>query len=335
MYDVAEIAGLSIGTVSRHVNGSGYVSEASRARIEAAIAETGFVPNSAARSLTTKRTGLVGFVVSDLRNPFSAELAHGINDRATHYGYCVLTAVTEDDEARAVRTLRVLREHHIDGLIVTPPESPAVKRELRALHTAGMAIVLIGLDTRPRFADRVTTSTYDGATQAMDHLIGLGHRRIALVSGERRRGVASGRRRAYTDRLRAAGIAGDDELIEEVALDRAGGADALGRFLKLRRPPSAIFASNDAAALGAMQHAAEHGLRVPDDLSIVGFDDVDLAEHSAPPLTTVAQPKLAMGTVAVDLLAARMRGGADAAPVERRLDCTLIVRSSTAAPRKN
>jgi len=335
MYDVADRAGLSVGTVSRYLNDSGYVSQSARERIGAAIAEVGYVPSSAARSLTTKRTGLIGFVVSDLLNPFSAELAHGIADRAAQRGFCVLNSVTEGQEDRVLQTVRVLREHSVDGLIITPPETPRIKRQLAALARSGLPIVLIGMQLRPRLADRVTTATYEGARAATDHLISLGHRRIGLITGSRRAKVAMGRYRGYRDALNIAGLPLDDALVAEVTLDRAGGSAALQQLLTLPKPPTAAFAVNDAAALGAIQYAASRDIRVPSDLSMVGFDDVDLAAHSVPPLTTVAQPKRQMGAVAVDLLADRIAGTGSSTPVERRLECELVVRASTAPPKSS
>lgn len=334
VYDVAERAGLSVGTVSRFLNDSGYVSKSARERIQEAIFSVGYVPNSAARSLTTKRTGLIGFVTSDLVNPFSAELAHGIADRAAQRGFCVLNAVTEGSEQRILQTLRVLREHSVDGLIVAPPETPRVKRELGALAESGLPMVLLGMRLRPDTTDRIATSTYEGARAAVEHLVGLGHRRIALITGNRRRKIAVDRYRGYYDALAAAGLPYDERLVVEVALNRTGGAAALAGLVGRRNRPTAVFTVNDATALGAMQEAARRGIRVPADLSVVGFDDVDLAAHGVPPLTTVAQPKREMGALAIDLLTERMAGTAPAWPVEHRLDCTLMVRASTAPPKR-
>lgn len=335
MHDVAKRAGVSIGTVSRYVNDSGYVGADTRERIRAAIAAVGYVPNGAARSLATKRTGLIGFVVSDLVNPFSAELAHGIAERAAHHGYCMVSGVSDNSEDRAIQTLRTLREHRVDGMIVTPPETPRIRRELEELCHAGTPLVLVGMRLPGRIADRVTTATYSGARQAVNHLIGLGHRRIGLVTGSRRRKIAMGRFRGYRDALSAAGIAINDALVAEVSLDRAGGADALAMLLARGAAPTAMFAVNDAAALGVMQEAARRRIRVPRALSVVGFDDVDIAAHSVPSLTTVRQPKREMGAIAVDLLLARIRGTAPSQAIQRRLACDLVVRSSTAPPVSN
>lgn len=326
MYDVAKRAGTSIGTVSRYVNGSGYVGQASRSRIRKAIDDLGFVPNSAARSLTTKRTGLLGLVVSDLRNPFSAELAHAIQHAAKEHDYSLVVSATDSDDGRAVRVLSGLRGRQVDGLIVAHPESRVVNDELVAAVMQGVPVVLIGMRLDPPVADRVTTDTYEGALAAVSHLIDLGHRRIGFLEGQEQ---VRGRRRGYVDALTAAGIPVDESLIGTDPLNRDGGATAALRFLDRPDPPTAIFAANDAAALGVLQAAYVRKVRVPDDLSVVGFDDVELAAHAVPPLTTVAQPTLDLGREAVALLFGRLSGSGPENAVELRLPCELIVRDST------
>lgn len=336
MLDVAKRAEVSIGTVSRYVNGSGYVGPAARERIGSAITQLGFVPNRAARSLTTKQTGLLGFVVSALGNPFNAELAAGLQDKAHASGYSVVVSATDntatDNEERMLRALSTLRGHNVDGLVVTPPETPAINQYLVSAVNGGTPVVLIGMRLDPPVADRVTTATYDGARAAIAHLLALGHRRIGFVGGAR---IAAGRRRGYVDSLHDAGIPVDPVLLVEGALNREGGIAGALRLLDLADPPTAVFAANDETALGVVQAAYLRRLRVPDELSVVGFDDVGMARHAVPPLTTVAQPKQQMGHEAVDLLLARIGGDPPAQPVEVRLPCTLVVRDSTAPPARS
>ncbi|HEY8456507.1 MAG TPA: LacI family DNA-binding transcriptional regulator [Actinopolymorphaceae bacterium] len=331
MYDVAKLAGVSTGTVSRYVNSSGYVSAAARERIRKAIAELGFVPSTAARSLTTKRSGLIGFVTSDLTNPFTAELAQGLQKRAGQLGYCVVTSSTDEDEERAIQVITALRSHQVDGLVVTPPETEAINTYLVAAAKAGTPIVLIGMKLDPPLADRVTTDTYRGARQAVNHLVELGHRRIAYVGA---RGMAKSRRRGYRDALRSAGLTVDRDLVVDRSLNRRGGMAAGEALLDRPDPPTAVFAANDSVALGVIQAAYRRRLLVPDDLSVVGFDGTELAEHAIPPLTTVAQPMDQMGHEAIELLVARMQATDEKQFTERRLPCELVVRDSTGpAPR--
>lgn len=326
MYDVARLADTSVGTVSRYVNGSGYVGKTSRSRIRKAIDELGFVPNTAARSLTTKRSGLVGLVVSDLRNPFSAELAHAIQHAAKERDYSLVVSATDSDDERVLHVLSGLRGHQVDGLIVAHPESRVANDELVASVGQGVPLVLIGMRLDPPVADRVTTDTFEGAVAAVRHLLDLGHRRIGFIQGPEQ---VRGRRRGYLDALAAAGIPTDESLIRTDPLNREGGASAALAFLDQPDPPTAIFAANDAAALGVLQAAYLRKVRVPDDLSVVGFDDVELAAHAVPPLTTVAQPTLDLGREAVALLFGRLNGSGPENAVEHRLPCRLIVRDST------
>ena len=329
IYDVAKLAGVSVGTVSRYLNGSGYVSQRARQRIQAAIEQLGFVPSGVARSLSTKKTGLIGFVVSDLANPFTAEVARGLQDHADAYGYNVIICNTDGQDDRTLRMLRALREHEVEGLVITPPETPVIQAELVRMRRSGVPMVLIGMRLPGEPVDRVTTDTYSGAVSAVRFLLDLGHRRIGLIGGSTVLRIALGRRQGYIDALRAAGIDPDPVMMTEVPLDREGGMEAARQLLDLPHPPTAIFSVNDAAALGAIQEAFRRGLSVPEDLSVVGFDDIALAAHSHPPLTTVAQPKQLMGREAIDLLLARIQGTSSLPAVEIRLPCELVVRGTT------
>ncbi|MGG7510234.1 LacI family DNA-binding transcriptional regulator [Plantibacter sp. YIM 135249] len=328
MYDVARAAGLSIGTVSRFVNGNGYVSAASEEAIRAAIAATGYVPNNAARSLTTKRSGLIGFITSDLINPFTALLAQSMALRASESGHSVLTAVTDGDEARALEVITALRGQQVDGLVVTPPESAAVNAYLETITGSGTPVVLVGMELDTP-ADRVSSDTYGGAKAAVEHLLRLGHTRIAFVSRAPAESFARGRYRGYCDALAEHGITVDPQLV--FGLDDTASAlgDATG--LALERA-TAVFAVNDLVALGVAQEAHRRGRRVPEDLSVVGFDDIALAGVSSPPLTTVRQPTEEMGQSVIDLLLARLADPSIPASATRH-DCSLVVRGSTAPPR--
>ncbi|MDO4716646.1 MAG: LacI family DNA-binding transcriptional regulator [Propionibacteriaceae bacterium] len=328
VYDVAARAGVSVGTVSRYLTGNGYVGEASRARIAAAIAELGYVPNRAAASLTTKATGLLGFVASDLRNPFTAEIASALGQAARANGYGLVLAESLSDPRLSVEAIELMRAHGVDGLIVTPPESPEVNQAVLAAASL-IPVVGIGLRTEPAAIDLVTSDTVQGARSALSHLLGLGHRRIAYIGAS---SMASGRYRGYTQSLADAGIDRDDRLIFAGKLDRQAGRVALDAMLSLPDPPTAVFAANDAAALGVLQEAYSRGLAVPRELSVVGYDDVDLAQHSVPPLTTIAQPMSAMGQQAIDLLLSRLKGDPLAPPREVVLPGRLVVRESTMPP---
>ncbi|HLT60105.1 MAG TPA: LacI family DNA-binding transcriptional regulator [Microlunatus sp.] len=329
IYDVARLAGVSTATVSRYLNGSPRVRPETAERIRQAIDQTGFVLNTAARSLTTKRTGLIGFVTSDLMNPFTTELAHAMTLQAGEAGLSLLTAVTFGDQDTFLTTITELRRHQVDGVIATPPETPAIVEALRGLARGGVAVVTIGISVDDAPVDFASVDTYHGGRLAVEHLTGLGHRRIGLITGAPEGEVAGSRYRAYHDVLTEADITIDPSLIVATTLDREGGSIAAARLLDLEQPPTAIFAVNDVMALGVIQQCHSRGIRVPQDLSVVGFDDIAMASHSAPPLTTVAQPRSELGRAAATLMIERL-ARPDTEPRQIRMDCSLVPRSSTA-----
>ncbi|MCA0252854.1 MAG: LacI family transcriptional regulator [Actinobacteria bacterium] len=328
-YDVAAKAGVSVGTVSRYLTGNGYVSAAARERIAAAISELGYIQNRAAASLTTKRTGLLGFVVSQLKNPFTAEVASALGQAARARGYGVVLADSGGDPNQAIDAVELLRSHEVEGLVVTPPESPEYNAALVAAART-MPVVGIGLHTTPSVTDLVTVDTRSGAQQAVTYLIELGHTRIAYIGSST---MASGRYQAYRTTLEAHGLPCDPELIVLGSLDREAGHQATTRLFAQDRPPTAVFAANDAVALGVVQAAHSLGIAVPTQLSVIGCDNVDLAAHAIPPLTTVAQPMALLGQTALELLWQRL--GPDPAghsPRTVTLSCELVIRESCAPP---
>lgn len=329
IYDVARKAGVSIGTVSRYLNGNGYVGEATRERLKEAIRELGYSPSGIARGLTNKRTRMIGFVISDLLNPFNPEIVRGAQDLADESGYCTLIYNTDGDGQREVRALKLLYERRVDGLIITPPETREGNQCILDLYKRGLPIILIGRKLDTIMIDRVTTDTYVGATEAIAYLVGLGHRRIGFIGGLSAYNIATGRRQGYLDGLRKAGLPLDEQLIIEVPLTRESGAIAIDRLFTLPDPPTAIFAANDIVAIGAMQEFIRRGGRIPEEVSLIGFDDIALAAHVQPALTTIAQPKPLLGRSAVELLLARIEGS-ELPAQEIRLPCTLVVRASCA-----
>lgn len=329
VYDVAAAAGVSVATVSRFLAGNGYVGQASRDKIAEAVAVLGYVPNRAAASLKSRRSGLLGFVVSDLQNPFTAEVAASIGAQARVHGFGMVLSDSQGDPDLALEAVELLQSHGVDGMIVTPPENAVLNEALLMLSRRGIPVVGLGLHTTPSRTDVATVDTRAGAVAAVRHLVELGHRRIAMIGS---RTMAYGRREAYKEVLRAAKLRTPRELLRFGSLDRAGGVAGARALLALGDPPTAIFAANDAVALGALQEAGRQSVSVPAELSVVGFDDGDLAAHATPPLTTVAQPKSELGRRAVDLLVARLIAGPAADPTEVILSCELVIRSSTAPP---
>ena len=330
IYDVARKAGVSTGTVSRYLTGKGYVGEAARERIQYAIQELDFSPSGIARGLSKKHTRMIGFVVSDLLNPFVPEVVRGAQDLADESEYCMLIYNTDGNGQREVRALQLLYERRVDGLIIMPPETPEGNAFILELHRRGIPLVLIGRSLDSVAVDRVTTDTYTGALAVVQHLAALGHQRIAFIAGESALRTTRGRYQGYLDGLARAGLSFDASLLVEAPLTHDGGAHATAQLLQLTHPPTGIFTINDMVALGAMQEIYRQGLSIPNDISLVGFDDIALAALVQPPLTTVAQPKHLLGQTAVEQLLAQIEHAEDHHPQEIRLPCSIVVRNSTA-----
>ncbi len=329
IYDIARMAGVSVATVSRHLNGTAAVSPGTAARIQAAIESTGFALNRAASSLTTGRTGLLGFLTSDIINPFTAEVGHAMTEEAGELGFSLLTAITGGHEVRFLQMLTELRRHSVDGVVVTPPQTARTVAALTELVAAGTPLTTIGVDLVSAGAAFVSVDTYSGALAAVQHLIDLGHRRIGFLGGPDHDSTP-GRLRAYTEALTEASIPVQTALMMGGTLDRQGGAQAMEKLIQSRQPPTAVFAVNDVMALGALQAAHANRLRVPDELSIVGFDDIAMASFASPPLTTVAQPKALLGRTAARFVISQLVDQTTPQPL--RLSTELVLRSSTAPP---
>jgi LacI family transcriptional regulator len=320
--DVAEWAGVSVGTVSNVVNRPERVADATRDRVRDAIATLGWVPNGSAATLRAGRATLVGLIVPDIRNPFFTEVARGAEDMAAASGEAIVVCNTDwllDSERRA---LDALARQQVRGVIINPAGED--ERYLEWLLDRGIALVL--LDHR-RSAGRVPSVVVDdvlGGRVAGEHLLELGHRRIALVNGPTSIPQCEDRRLGLIDALSAAGLEPERDLIEvEVeAMDAASGLAAVDEVFAAAAP-SAIFCTNDLLAIGVIRGLRLRGLRAPTDVSVVGYDDVELAAMTDPPLTTVHQPSYELGETAYELL----RRGAE--PERRSFSPHLVQREST------
>jgi len=329
IYEVARRAGVSTATVSRVLSQPAVVSAATRRRVLDAIDRLGYTPTAAAKHLRTLRTGKLLVTVPDISNPFFSLILRGIEDAAQREGYAVLLGDTQHDEAREDGYATMLKRKEADGLIFLGHRLP---REAAAL-VRGMAPrcapVVNGCEFNPRLGvPSVHIDNAKAASEAMDHLFRLGHRRIGIITGplvsplsrDRLRGALARakKERAERDLL----VTNGDFSIESGA---AEGEGLLGR----RERPTAIFCFNDEMAMGVIQTAKRRGLRMPDQLSVVGFDDIRFASFMDPPLTTISQPMRAIGVGTVRLLVEILNGDAGV-PESVTLPHTLVVRSSTA-----
>ncbi|MFN8466077.1 MAG: LacI family DNA-binding transcriptional regulator [Caldilineaceae bacterium] len=328
--DVAARAGVSSTTVSHVINATRPVSAELRARVESAMAELGFQPNALARSLRRKRTHTLGMIVPDSANPFFAEVGRGIEDTSFASGYSVILCNSDGDPARELLYLDLLVQKQVDGVLLVPTGDHA---ELAArLRTRNIPVVVIDRDVSEAPIDRAHIDNVAGGYLATRHLLDLGHRRIGYIGGPPHLSPVPDRSAGYCRALQEAGLPIDDRLIIAGNFRDFSGYSGAQALFALPDPPTAIFAGNDLMAIGVLAAARDAGIAVPDDLSIVGFDDIHLAGYINPPLTTVAQPKYELGVIAAELLLARL-AKPDMPPQRRLLQAQLVVRQSTTACR--
>jgi len=307
---VARAAGVSHSTVSRALRDSPLVSQGTKERIQGLARELGYFPNSIARSLVTRQTQTVGVVVTTIADPFVAEVVQGIENVAQQQGYSVILASSKSEPEREVAAVEMLRGKRVDAVVVTSSRVGALY--LGILEKIGVPIVLINSHSEQTgpYTFSVGVDNRHGGYLATTHLIERGHRRIAYISAGADHSDSGDRLAGYRWALREAGIPFDSALVVEGTGRADGGESALLPLMALRRAPSAAFCYNDMTAIGLLRAAREAGLNLPQDLAVVGFDDIPFASYVHPPLTTVAQPKVEMGERAMKM-ALSLRGSAD------------------------
>lgn len=328
---VAAAAGVSPPTVSKVVNGRRDVSASTRSRVQAALREHAYTPPSARRP----RSGTVALFFDDLLNPYSSELLSGVVAAANELAVGVVVnryPHVEDPASTRVWDAWLARPPDTGAIIATSKLAP---ERIEAVGEAGLPLVVIDAISPPRAeVTSVGATNFAGGLSAATHLLGLGHRRIGFIGGQRTAACSQGRLAGYRTGLEQAGVDPDPDLVAygDFSWDSGlgHGAALLGRPV----PPTAVFAASDATALGVLEAARRRGLRVPEDLSVVGFDDTYLAAWSNPPLTTVNQPLQDMGAVALRTLL-RLAAGESLDSHHVELATRLVVRSSTAAPRRD
>jgi|tagenome__1003787_1003787.scaffolds.fasta_scaffold20916308_3 LacI family transcriptional regulator len=335
--ELARLSGVSVGTVSRALNGYADVRAETRERIARLARELDYTPAAAARSLVTQRSHVIGVFLEtgeghpDLQHPFFHEVLGGLKQRVGAEGFDLLLFASErpGNGYGPHSYLKRARHHSVDGvaLIGLRPEDPEVRRLVRA----ELACVGIDMELEGPKAEVVMSDNEAGARAAVEHLAALGHRRIATITGMLDSRPGRDRLRGYRAAAHAAGLVDRAEYVAYGDFYAESGREAAARLLALSEPPTAIFAAADMMAIGAVRAAAELGLSVPQDVSIVGFDDIQLAAHVNPPLTTLRQDKLGLGAAAGEALIARIAGDGDRPPL-RILPVELIVRGSTTPP---
>jgi LacI family transcriptional regulator len=323
--DVASRAGVSVATVSRVFNDSGPVHEETRRRIREAARELRYAPNSAARSLSTRRTNTLGVLLPDLHGEFFSEIIRGIDLAAQRRHHHLIVSSSHNDRSEVEAALRAMRGR-VDGLILMSPDVDA--ETLVAELPDALPVVLLNCAVRdPRF-DGLEIDNAGGTRAMVEHLVACGHRRIAMIHGAPRNHDAAERRRGYRAALRAAGIEPRPEWEQAGDFTDAAGHAAAVALLRLAPRPTAILAANDAMAVGALSAVREAGLRVPEDVAVVGFDDVPIARYVQPPLTTVRVNIGELGARAAGTLLQALADGDAHRPRHVVLPTTLVVRDS-------
>jgi DNA-binding LacI/PurR family transcriptional regulator len=326
MLDVAKLAGVSTATVSRVINSPETVRIKTREKVARAMKICRYKYNALARGFVTKKSNTIGLIIPTINNPVFAESTSGVQDYADQRNIQVILGNTYYRYEQEESLVQTLREKQVDGLLITStnPRSAVIKN----LLDEGFPFVLLYSTVKKGVLSAVGIDNYQGGYQATDHLVKLGHERIGMAAGSFSISDRSFHRwHGYRQCLKDHNIAYDRDLLVQSDYSLTGGRDSVKKMLSAKNPPTAVFCSNDYLALGAMKGARELGYNLPEDLSIVGFDDVQIASYVIPELTTIRQPAYEMGKLGAELLFQCIKK--QTKPVQLMLESSLIVRDST------
>lgn len=331
--DVAREAAVSVGTASQAIHGNPVVRESTRRRVLAVATRLRYQPSAVARGLVTRRTHTIGLLISDIGSPFFIKPVRAVEDLAQENGYNVILCNTDEDPAKEMEYLRVLIEKRVDGMIVatTGKTVPAI----RDAQWRGIPLVLFDQELPGLANDTVKMDGVAGSRLATHHLLELGHRRIAIIHGPLERSTGVERLDGYLAALRAARMKPVPELIREGSFKQDSGYRLTKELLRLSPPPTGLFCTNNLMTAGALLALREENVRIPHDLSFIGYDDMEWWTLTNPPLTIVAQPVYDLGREAMRLLLDRMHSGKRRPPERVVLKPELIVRESCGPPRRN
>ncbi|MCI0519096.1 MAG: LacI family transcriptional regulator [Chloroflexi bacterium] len=325
IHDVAKRAGVAPITVSRVINNSGYCSDDTRRRVEAAIAELGYVPNVIARSLRSKRTNTLALVITDITNPFFTVVARGVEDTASDAGFMVIYCNTDESVQEEEKYLNLLAQKQVDGILLVPARSAA--RPVALIQARGLPVVILDRKVPHANADVVRSDSETGAHRLTQLLLDQGHKRIAILSGPHGVSTAEDRAAGFLRAMTEAGL-GKNAAVMFGAHTHASGYEMAQRVLAYSPRPTALFAGNNFIAFGAMKALREAGLSIPEDISLVAFDDLPPTLTVEPFITVAAQPAYEMGRIATHLMVDRLRGQAPQECQEILLPTEIVVRRS-------
>ncbi len=326
--DVAKRAGVSVATVSHTINGTRFVEPETQERVRKAIEETGYRPNALARSLRRRRSNTIGLVIPDNTNPFFAEMARAIEDAGFAAGFSVVLCNSDRSIEKEAAYVEVLLAKQVDGIILA--SANAQPGTIEQVQSARVPILLIPGELGDFDVDILMTDDFAAGRIAAEHLLSLGHTRIACITGPRTTSASAGRVAGFQHVLQEAGLRLVASARGDFQAER--GRDAMAELLDGGEAFTAVFAANDLTAIGAMQTLHRRGLLIPNDISIIGFDNMRLSELVIPSLTTIAHSLGDIGPKAIAMLSARI-AEPDAPPVRTLLPAALTVRDSTAPPK--
>src|SRR5882672_252739 len=331
MRQIAERAGVSIGTVSHVINGTTKVRDKLRLRVLEAIHSLEYQPSELARGLSRNQTNMLGMIIPDVTNPFFPAVVRGAEDVAYKRSYRLILCNTDNDPQKEISYLNDLRSYRPAGLLVIPAAESHIAAQLRALASSGPPVVCI--DRRPTGwdGDVVVVANEAGAYAATRYLLRMGHRNLGVITGPLHLTNAAERLKGFRRALDEARISIEPEYVQEARFDTASGYQAALRLLRMLPRPTAIFACNDLMAFGVLQAARELNLRCPEDLSIAGFDSLEFTKFTDPSLTSVYQPGYQLGATAARLLLQRI-DGMRSAPKKVLLPTELRKRNSVGPP---
>nr|WP_269135599.1 ribose operon transcriptional repressor RbsR [Xenorhabdus bovienii] len=328
MKDVARLAGVSTSTVSYVINDNRYVSERVKKKVNAAIDELNYAPSALARSLKMKQTKTIGMLVTTSNNPFYAEIVRGVERNCYERGYSLILCNTEGDVTRLIRSMETLLQKRVDGLLIMCSENAVLPNDFLLRYPL---IPMVTMDWSPFYvsSDVIKDNSLLGGELATSYLISQGFRKIACIAGPQDKTPARQRLAGYRKAMKDAQLEIPEGYEIHSDFEFAGGLSSMEQLLQLSKPPEAVFAGNDAMAIGAYQALHRAGLSVPDDISVIGYDDISMAPYMIPPLTTIHQPKDELGKLAIDTLLYRM-GNPGSEPKQLILKPKLIERNSVA-----
>ncbi len=328
--DVAKQAGVAPMTVSRVINNSGYVSEDTRTRVEEAISRLGYVPNMLGPSLRFNQTNTLALVLTDITNPFWTTVARGVEDAAQEAGYSVILCNTDESEAKQDQYLTMLLKRRIDGILLVP--STSTSNVVQTIKNQGVKVVVLDREVNDTEVDVVEGDSVGGAYQLTRYLIELGHQHIAILSGPQNVSTSSQRVAGFCQAIEEANLMHNTANIYWGEFSQTLGHEMVRRALQSTPRPTAFLAVNNFIANGALQALREMNIRVPEDVSVVSFDDIPVSINPMPFLTVAAQPAYEMGYQATQLLVARLINAGPETVQKIILPVEILIRQSSGEP---